>query len=83
MHGQVEGPSGGSHVIAATQEGSHCLQDILEPAQLHLLPGLQAHEGLVLGEATHQGGHLIQEGFSRQPWAEVRVQDLQNRAAVH
>jgi hypothetical protein len=60
MQGEVEGPSGGSHPIAATQEGSHCLQDILEPAQLHLLPGLQAHEGLVLGEAAHQGEAICQ-----------------------
>jgi len=60
MHGKVEGPSGGGHVIVATQEGSHCLQHILEPAQLHLLPCLQAHEGLVLGEAAHQGEAICQ-----------------------
>lgn len=45
---QMQGPSGGDQSIGATQEGSHCLQHILEPTQLHLLPGLQAHEGLVL-----------------------------------
>jgi len=54
MDSEVEGPSGGGQSIAATQEGTHCLQHILEPAQLHLLPGLQAHEGLVLRVLTDQ-----------------------------
>ncbi len=64
MQGEVEGPSGGSHPIVATQEGSHCLQHILKPAQLQLLLCLQAHEGLVLGKAAHQGEAICQEGFS-------------------
>lgn len=76
MHIQVEGPSGGGHPIAAAQEGSQRLQHSLKPAQLHLVPGLQAHQGLILGEALHEGGHLIWKDFSRQLWAGGRVQDL-------
>ena len=84
---EVEGPSGGGHPIGATQEGSHCLQHLLKLAPLHLLPCLQTHEGLILGEAPHQGGDLIRDGgvrkdFSRQLWAGGRIQDLQQNAAV-
>jgi len=87
LHSQVEGPSGGGQPIGATQEGSHRLQHLLKLAPLHLLPCLQAHQGLILGEATHKGGDLIRDGgvrkdFSRQLWAGGRVQDLQHKAAV-
>jgi len=60
MHSQVESPSGGGHPIAATQEGSHCLQHIPKPAQQHLLPRLQAHQGLVLRELADQGEAICQ-----------------------
>lgn len=73
--------------MGATQEGSHCLHCLSELSQLHLLPCLQAHQGLVLGEALHQGGDLIRDGgvgkdLPRQLWAGGRVQDLQYKAAV-
>jgi hypothetical protein len=87
MDSEVEGPSGEGRPIGATQERSHGLQCLLKLAPLHLLPCLQAHQGLILGEAPHQGGDLIRDGgvgkdFSRQLWAGGRVQDLQHKPAV-
>jgi len=64
VHSQVEGPSGGGQIIAATQAGNHCQQCLLVPSQVQQLPCLQAHEGLVVGETKHQGGELFQECFS-------------------
>ncbi len=76
VHSEVEGPSGGGQVIAATQAGSHCQQCLLELAQVHQLPCMQAQEGLVLRETLHQGGDLFQKGFSRLFWGGGLAQDL-------
>jgi len=73
---EVEGPSGGGQVITTPQAGSHCLQCLLELAQVQQLPCLQAQEGLVLREALHQGGDLFQKGFSRLFWGGGLAQDL-------